>query len=226
MSVIYLALFDDHPVLLDGLSSVLSNSGEFKIAGKGSTAADALAVSSSCNVDVVIIDLDMPGNVFETIPQIKAQSPETRILVFTASVAIDHAVRVLEAGAHGYVVKGSSASELEDAIRTVMSGDIYVTQRFAAKVIAALRNATMRKMALQAIRLSMREEQIVRLLLRGKRNKEIADSLQISEKTVKHYMSLLMQKLHARNRIEVVLAAQKLNADAMDNMPASSSYRH
>lgn len=221
MSKVELALFDDHPVLLDGLSSVLSESDDFTVVGKGVSAADAVSLSFSRKVDVIIVDLDMPGNIFEAIRKIRMQSPDVKILVFTASVAIDHAVRALEAGAHGYVVKGSTASELAGAIHSVMGGDIYVTQSFAAKVIAALRNATARKMALQAMRLSLREEQIVRLLLRGKTNKEIANSLHISEKTVKHYMSLLMQKLHVRNRIEVVLAAQKLTADATD--PVSST---
>lgn len=226
MPKVGLALFDDHPILLDGLSSILSKSDEFAVVATGSSAAEALSLSLSCNVDVIIVDLDMPGNVFETILRIRAQSPDIKILVFTASVAIDHAVRALEAGAHGYVLKGSTASELADAIRSVMNGDTYVTQSFAAKVIAALRNATARKMALQAMRLSLREEQVVRLLLRGKTNKEIANSLCISEKTVKHYMSLLMQKLQVRNRIEVVLAAQKLTADAADPISSAVAYRH
>ena len=80
-------------------------------------------------------------------------------------------------------------------------------------MIVALRNASVRKLAAQAIRLSVREDQIVRLLLKGRTNKEIAAVLSISEKTVKHYMTILMQKLHARNRLEVVIQAQKMEAD-------------
>lgn len=226
MTAVDLALFDDHPVLLDGLSTILSECDGFTVVGTGGSAADALSVSTSRKVDVAIVDLDMPGNVFEVIQALRAQSPDTRILIFTASVAIEHAVRALEAGAHGYVLKGSTIGELTDAIRTVMKGDTYLTQGFAVKVISALRNASARKAALQALRLSLREEQVVRLLLRGKTNREIAGSLKISEKTVKHYMSILMQKLHARNRIEVVLAAQKLR-DEMPGAPAlQNGYQH
>ena len=77
-----------------------------------------------------------------------------------------------------------------------------------------MRNASLRKVAAQAIKLSIREEQIVRLLLRGRTNKEIAAGLGIGEKTVKHYMTILMQKLQARNRLEVVIAAQKLEVQS------------
>lgn len=226
MSTVDLALFDDHPVLLDGLATLLSDHSDFAVVGTGTSASDALSVSMSRKVDVAIVDLGMPGNVYEAIQSLREKTPDTKILVFTASVAIDHAVRALEAGAHGYVLKGSTIDELTDAIRAVFKGETYLSQSFALKVISALRNTAARKAALQALQLSLREEQVVRLLLRGKTNREIADSLNISEKTVKYYMSILMQKLHARNRIEVVLAAQKLHSDLLGGSVPSSFYTH
>ena len=108
-------------------------------------------------------------------------------------------------------MKGSSSRELIQAIASVQDGETYITQNFASRVIAALRDPMLRRKAAEAVKLSIREEQIVRLLLRAKTNKEIAIVLKISEKTVKHYMTILMQKLHARNRLEVVIAAQKLS---------------
>ena len=95
-------------------------------------------------------------------------------------------------------------------LNTVGAGETYITSGFAGRVIAALRNETIRKAAADAIKLSAREQQIVRLLLVGCTNKQVAAALSISEKTVKHYVGVLMQKLSARNRLEVVLAAQKL----------------
>lgn len=144
--------------------------------------------------------------------------------MFTASMAVEHAVQILEAGAHGYVVKGSTKSDLTEAIRAVMRDEIYVTQAFASKVISALQNSALRKRALQSIRLNVREHQIIRLLLRGKTNREIAEKLSISEKTVKHYMSVLIQKLQVRNRTEVVLAAQKLQIEVAEKDPSISAY--
>jgi DNA-binding NarL/FixJ family response regulator len=124
---------------------------------------------------------------------------------------VDSAIRALDAGASGYVLKGSSAHELIQAIESVCRGETYITQSFASQVIAGLRNAGLRRAAAEAVRFSIREDQIVRLLLRGLTNKAIAISLKISEKTVKNYMTILMQKLNARNRLEVVIAAQKMN---------------
>ncbi len=99
-------------------------------------------------------------------------------------------------------------------VRAAHCGETYITPGFACKVIEALRIASLRQMSANApIKLSLREEQIVRLLLRGYTNRQISVGLGIGEKTVKNYMTILMQKLHARNRLEVLIAAQKLEVD-------------
>ena len=152
----------------------------------------------------------MAGDVYAAIAAAIKVSPNTKIVAFTAATGVNSAIRALDAGANGYVLKGSSAQELIRAIEAVGHGETYITQGFASQVIAALRNASLRRVAAEAVKFSIREDQIVRLLLRGKTNKDIAASLKISEKTVKNYMTILMQKLNARNRLEVVLAAQKL----------------
>lgn len=211
MKRVSIAFVDDHPILLDGLMRIFSGYDDFEVVAQGASASDAVHLSSAKALDVLVLDLNMPGEVFKAIATITDNCPHTKIIVFTASLGIDHAVQALEAGASGYVVKGATADELVDAIHTVLNGETFITRNFATKVILALRDASLRKIAAQSIRLSVREEQIVRLLLRGKTNKEIANQLAISEKTVKHYMTLLMQKLNVRNRIEVVLAAQKLD---------------
>ncbi len=219
-----LAIVDDHPIFLEGLINIFSESDEFIILNRGTNAGDAIRISKEKNSDVILMDLDMPGSVLSAIREIRTDSPDVKILMFTASMAVEHAVQVLEAGAHGYVVKGSTKSELTNAIRAVLRDETYVTQAFAAKVISALQNAALRKRALQSIKLNVREHQIIRLLLRGKTNREIGERLSISEKTVKHYMSILIQKLQVRNRTEVVLAAQKLQIEALDKEPAVSAY--
>ncbi|WP_299838319.1 response regulator transcription factor [uncultured Paracoccus sp.] len=219
-----LAIVDDHPIFLEGLINIFSESDEFIILNRGTNAGDAISISKEKNSDVILMDLDMPGSVLSAIREIRMDSPDVKILMFTASMAVEHAVQVLEAGAHGYVVKGSTKSELTNAIRAVLRDETYVTQAFAAKVISALQNAALRKRALQSIKLNVREHQIIRLLLRGKTNREIGERLSISEKTVKHYMSILIQKLQVRNRTEVVLAAQKLEIEALEKEPAVSAY--
>lgn len=221
MSRISIAFVDDHPVLLSGIVALLAESDDFDIVDTGNCAHDAIDIAAKHRPDIVIADLFMPGKVLEAIAEISRDGQSTKVIAFTAASGVDTAIAALEAGALGYVLKGSTFEELTEAIRVVHGGETYITPSFASKVIAGLRTASLRREAMQAIRLSIREEQVLRLLLRGNTNKEIAQVLSISDKTVKHYMTVLMQKLNVRNRIEVVLAAQELEIDRAPNQAAS-----
>jgi DNA-binding NarL/FixJ family response regulator len=133
----------------------------------------------------------------------------------TAARSIALAIQTLDAGAFGYVLKQSSSEELILAIQALGRGERFITHGFSSKLVSALQDAAVRKKAAVAIKLSIRESQIARFLMAGKTNKEIAHCLRISERTVKHYMTQLMQKLNARNRMEVAIAARALaHADA------------
>ena len=208
--MVSLALVDDHPLLIEGIVSLLSRAEGFEILSTGSSARDIIDISSRLHPDVIIVDLSMAGDVFAAIATSIKLSPNTKVVAFTAATGVDSAIRALDAGANGYVLKGSNAQELIQAVESVRQGETYITQNFASQVIAALRNASLRRVAAEVVQFSIREDQIVRLLLRGRTNKEIAISLKISEKTVKNYMTILMQKLNARNRLEVVIAAQAM----------------
>jgi two-component system nitrate/nitrite response regulator NarL len=212
--MVTIGIVDDHPLLAEGIAVVLSRSPRLRVVSSGNTAADIVQIANSHRPDIILADLNMPGDAFEAIETVKAQVPATRVIVFTASTSSDHAVRALAAGASGFVLKGSQVGELIEAIEAVHRGEVFITPYFAAKVIGALQAKEAEKLAAQQLKLSIREEQIVRLLLCGKPNREIAAALALSEKTVKSYMSNLMAKLHARNRLEVVIAAQKLMPQA------------
>ena len=218
MRPISVAFVDDHPVLLSGLTELFASTAGFEVVAKGANAADAIQITSQKSPDILVMDLNMPGNAFDAIAQISSKYGSTKVVAFTASANVEHAVMALDAGASGYILKGSSIEELVQGLTAVHGGETYLTQGFATKVILALRNASVRKMAAQAIRFSVREGQIIRLLLLGRTNKQIAAVLSISEKTVKHYMTILMQKLHARNRLEVVIQAQKMEAEVMQTL--------
>jgi DNA-binding NarL/FixJ family response regulator len=203
-----LALVDDHPVLLRGLGDILNEEGNFSVIASGGSSKDATEIAMRDRPDVLIMDLNMPGNAFEAISLIVERAPETKVIAFTAATGTDVAVKALEAGASGYLVKGSTTTEVKGAIAAVLRGETYISQEVAFKVISALRTSTTRG---NKVRLSKREEQVLRLLMSGKTNREIAASIGIGEKTVKHYMTILMQKLQAKNRIEAVIAAQSLD---------------
>lgn len=209
-----IAFVDDHPILLSGVTHLFSANSEFRTVGVGTCAADILEIAKRDAPNVIVVDLNMPGKVLDSIAELVRQGAKTKVLVFTAMTSVDYAVAALEAGAMGYVLKGSSEEELIQAIRAVHEGDTYITPSFAAKVVTGLRTASLRRATAAALRLTSREEQVLRLLLQGKTNREIAEALSISDKTVKHYMSMLMQRLNARNRIEVVLTAQELGMEA------------
>jgi DNA-binding NarL/FixJ family response regulator len=210
MRSVSVAVIDGHPITIEGLVHVLAAQGTFTVTARGRSFQDALAIVERHRPEVMILGLAVPGNAVATISQIMSRYPGTRIIVFTAVPGIEHAVGVLEAGARGYVSKSCPADELVNAARAVVAGAIYVSESFASGAITALKNASVRKVAMQALSLTAREDQIVDLLLGGRTNKEIASDLGLTERTVKHYMTILMQKLNVRNRVEVAMAAQNL----------------
>lgn len=206
------AFVDDHPILLEGLVSLYSTKEDLTIVGKGHTAVDAIKIAEEFSPDVIVVDLSMPGDSMAAVEVIIRTMTKTRVVIFTATSSIETAVKALNCGVSGYVLKGSSALDLYEAIIAASNGETYMTPGFATKVIMSMKTDEMRQKAMQTKRLSVREEQIVYHLMRGQTNREIAQSLDISEKTVKHYMTILMQKLDVRNRVEAVLAAQKIHA--------------
>jgi DNA-binding NarL/FixJ family response regulator len=208
---IRLAFVDDHPTLLAGLATIFATDPHFAIVGTGTSAAEALSLARDKLPDVMILDLSMPGDVFGMIDEISREIPTLKLVVFTAFANVDLALKALDAGAHAFVLKGRPADDLYDAIHAVRRGDLFVSPEFSQRVVAGFRNRT-RTEASSAARLSAREQQLVDCLLEGQTNKEIARTLALTEKTVKHYMTNLMTKLQVKNRLEVVLAAKKLNA--------------
>lgn len=205
MRSVSVAFFDDHPTLLEGMRAIFARRPGYKVVATGDCCADALDSALEYRPNVILIDLNMPGNAFDCIRQIRKSVPETKVVAFTASSGINHAIDALQAGASGYVLKGSPLGSLREAIDAVVAGETYISKGLATKVIAALANPQS-----TGIRLSIREEQIVSLLLESRTNREMAVEMKLSEKTIKNYMTLLMQKLKVRNRVGLVMAARKL----------------
>lgn len=207
-----LVIVDDHPIVIHGLSALLSGSDTIQLTGSCPCLLDAVRdlAAGLPAPDVLLIDLGGAPSLREAMVRLKGIWPKAQVLFFAASPDAERAIRAMEAGARGCLLKSSGLAEIEEAIRLVAAGESYISPAFAGKIVAHLKTATLRADAEAKLRLSSREAQIVAHLLRGRTNKEIANLLTISEKTVKHYMGVLMQKLNARNRVEVVIAAQQL----------------
>jgi DNA-binding NarL/FixJ family response regulator len=202
-----IALVDDHPTLLRGVKALLSEDDRYQIVAMGMTAGAVVELSASASPDIVITDLSMPGDVYGAIETV-AYSGGAKVIVFTAYADVDLAMKALDAGAQGFVLKGSPSEDLGDAIEAVSRGELFVSPDFSKTLMSAFRHRSSREKELRAAKLSPRERQLVDCLLEAKSNKEIARTLNLTEKTVKHYMTNLMNKLGVRSRIEVVLAVQ------------------
>lgn len=210
---IRLAFVDDHPTLLTGLAAIFAADSRYAIVGTGASADAALEIATSHQPDVMILDLSMPGDVFGTIDKL-ARSSSLKLIIFTAFANVELAVKALEAGAHAFVLKGRPAEDLYHAIDTVLDGGSFVSPEFAQRLTDGWSTRVRRYATEDKIHLSAREQQLVDGLLAGRTNREIAQSLQLTEKTVKHYMTNLMNKLRVKNRLEVALVASKLKQDA------------
>jgi DNA-binding NarL/FixJ family response regulator len=203
------AFVDDHPVLLDGIAMLFGRNPAFEVVATGNSADAALRIVEKHAPEILFLDLSMPGNVFGAIAEISRSQPNVKTVVFTAFSSVDSALRALDAGAMGFVLKGSTLTEMFEATEAVRHGELFITKQYASQVMGGLRNRARQDEINRAIKLSVREKQILEHLMHGRTNREIADSLLLSEKTVKHYMTNMMSKLHARNRVELVIEAQK-----------------
>jgi DNA-binding NarL/FixJ family response regulator len=203
-----IGLADDHPILLEGLKGLFSDNPSYRVVATGSSANEAWQIVEAHQPDIVFMDLSMPGDVYSVIGQIVKSPVRTKVVVYTAFSSVDSALRALDAGATGFVLKSSPVDEIFKAVESVMREDLFITGQYASQVMSGLRNRAQREAFNRKVKLSVREKQIVEYLRQARTNREIAESMSVSEKTVKHYMTILMQKLNARNRLAVVIQSQ------------------
>ena len=202
-----IAFVDDQPALLSGLQHIFESEGNFRVAGSRNTSGGIVDLATRVGADVLVVEPGVAPDAVEAIRAAAEANPQCRILVFSATASVETAIETLEAGATGFALKSIPVEELFRAARMVSRGEAYISPSIATKVLLGMRNKATGKSG-PDVELSRREKQVLQHLLSGQTNREIACASNISEKTVKHHMSVLMQKLNARNRVEVVLAAQ------------------
>lgn len=204
--MIRVMVVDDHPIVRQGLVSVLSDEEDLEVVGEAASAIEALAKVGRLRPDVLLLDLEMPDlDGVAAIPQLLATLPGLQVLVFTAYDTDERVLGAIRAGAKGYLLKGASAEEIARGIRTVQAGGSYLEPRVATKLMAEL--ASPRSTAQI---LSEREREVLRLVAEGLPTKQIALTLSISERTVKFHVNSIFHKLGADNRAQAVaLASQR-----------------
>ncbi len=204
-------IVDDHPLFREGVATILGNEPAFEIVAQGASAEDAIRLSIDHLPDLLLLDIDMPGNGIKAARTISAACPVTRIVFLTVSESDDNLVDALKAGGRAYILKGVAGRELIRILLAVNEGESYVPPALAASLLMDLSDNRGREKSHVSPMddLTEREKQILELLGSGMSNKEIGENLFISEKTVKHYMTNILQKLQVRNRVEAALIAQK-----------------
>ena len=210
---IRIGVVDDHSLYRDGVVFALESEPDIEVVAQGETAADAIQIAHDHAPDVLLLDMNMPGSGIKAVSKIALKYPSTKTLMLTVVDDEDEVRSALRKGARGYLLKGTSSSELVNAVRLVSKGQNYVSPSFAAKLIVSRREeANPSDPSRRFPELSLREEQILMLILRGRSNRQIGEELGLSEKTVKGYVTAIMEKLHVRNRVEAaMLAAERVS---------------
>jgi DNA-binding NarL/FixJ family response regulator len=203
---IRILIADDHPIVREGLIAVLETQPDFEIAGEASSGAQAVERAAALRPDVMLLDLELPElDGVAALRAIRAADPAARVIIFTAFDTDERILAAVQAGAQGYLLKGAPRDELFQAIRVVHGGGSLLQPVVAARLLRQVSSP-----AALPEPLTERELEVLRLLSKGRQNKEIANDLWISERTVKFHVSAILAKLAVGNRTEAVSKAAQL----------------
>jgi DNA-binding NarL/FixJ family response regulator len=213
---VYIA--DDHAVVRDGLKVLLDEQADIEVLGGAADGREAVRQVVEVKPDVVLMDINMPElNGIEATHQIMDDCPATRVVILSMYATREHIFRALQAGARGYLLKESAGIEVVQAVREVMSGRRYLSEKISEDVIdefVRLRHQMEEEDPLS--RLSTREREVLQLVVEGKSSAEIAEALFLSPKTIETYRSRLMQKLEIHDIPSLVKFAIQHGLTALD----------
>lgn len=202
-STIRVVLADDHAMIREGLAGILEEASGILVIGLAADGLEAVKITLDQNPDVLVLDYSMPSlDAPAVIEQVNAKSPQTRILVLTVHENFHYAVKALDAGAHGFLLKAAAAEELIKAIRRVHSGRPYISPVISQKMLENLKSGHGDRSGVHS--LSRREFQLLRYLGSGKRMQECARLMRINESTVSTYRTRLMEKLGLSSTAELI----------------------
>ncbi|HEV8538633.1 MAG TPA: response regulator transcription factor [Bacteroidota bacterium] len=200
--MIRVLITDDHPLVREGLIKILREEVDMKVIGEAQNAAEAMEHLKQHDVDVLILDISLPGKSgLDMLKDLKQRYPKLRILILSMHPEDRFAKRVLKTGASGYITKESAPDQLVNAIRKVFGGGKYISPALAEQLAAGLELNT--DQPLHEI-LSDREYQVLSMIAGGKKTQEIAEKLSLSPKTVNTYRARVLQKMHMRTNAELI----------------------
>ena len=208
MRAIRILVVDDHPIVRQGITSLLSNYPEFEIVGEADNGQDAVVLAMEEEPDVVLLDIRMPGlSGLEVLRRIRPLQPQARVLMLTSFDDDEYVVGALRAGAQGYVLKNVSDEMLVNAIRGVYRGERVLSPQAAERVVQQLLNEEPAPVPMVDVTFDEEERRILRLLTEGASNVVIADALYMSLSSAKRKLRAIFDKLEVDNRAEAAAEA-------------------
>ncbi|MBN7814482.1 response regulator [Algoriphagus pacificus] len=218
MTPTQIILADDHELVRDGIKSLLENETRFEVIDEASDGVEALQVIAKKQPDLLIVDIRMPNmNGIEVVRQLTEKYPDVKKLVLSMHDSEEYVVESIQAGADGYLLKGSSKSEFLKALNTIADGGKYFTGDVSAIIInnfvggKAKPTPKAEPIPEELAALTNREKQILELILQGKGNNEISEELEISKRTAEVHRFNLMKKLNVKNLIELTNKSRELH---------------
>ncbi len=203
-------IVDDHGVMRAGLRALLNAEVDLDVVGEAATSDEALQQVSRLRPDIVLMDISMPGsagNGIEATRRLRELAPNTRVLILTMHEDKGLLREAIRAGASGYILKRAAEAELKNALETVAQGELYIHPSMVRALIAeAAPTLPVRKADMEG--LSPREMDVLRLIVQGYTNHQMAEELNISVRTVESHRANLMNKLNVRSRVELVRYAR------------------
>ena len=210
MSKVRILLADDHTILREGIKVLLNRERDMEIVAEAEDGAQALEQVRSVKPDVVVMDISMPKiGGLEVTREITETFPDVKVVILTMHDNEEYLVQALKSGAKGYVLKEAAATDLAEAIRAVVRGDAYLYPAVARKLVDDYVNRV-RTIKTASESLTPREREVLKLVAEGHTNREIADYLGISVKTVENHRANLMRKLDLHDRTELARYAIKI----------------
>jgi two-component system nitrate/nitrite response regulator NarL len=207
-NTIRVALADDHVFVRDGIKSLLENEANIEVVAEATDGLEALNVVAKNKPDLLILDIRMPNMTgIEVVERLRSQNNNVKIVMLSMHESEEYVLKSIKAGADGYLLKGSSKEEFLKAVHTIANGGKYFSGDISSILIGQLKNTTIpletKSVLDDDMTLTKREKEILKLLLSGKGNKEIAEALDISKRTAEVHRFNLMKKLKVKNLMEL-----------------------
>ena len=212
-----MVIADDQRLFANGLARIIGIQTDMEVVGEAHTGEEAISLCLHEEPDVVLMDLSMPGiGGLSATRKILSLLPRTRVLILTVHTDDAHVFQGIKAGAQGYILKDCTPEELTRAIRTVHAGETIMSQDIARKTLTTFES--IRSNTEITPNLTERELEVIKALAQGKSNKEIAQTLGISEKTVRNHASNIYNKLHIFDRTQAVIYAIRQGIVGLDDL--------